>query len=127
MDYGYRKKVSMSFPAAMIAVKKQLVQAGFGILTEIDVQQTLKMKLQIDREPYIILGACNPPLAHRALQVEPEIGLFLPCNVIVYESDGAVIVSAIVPSVAMGMIKNSSLVDIAKTVEDKLMRVIDAL
>ncbi len=117
----------MDFPKALAAVKKQLAQEGFGVLTEIDVQATLKNKLDIAYGNYVILGACNPPLAYQALQAEKEVGLLLPCNVIVYQENDKTFVSAILPTVAMGMVENPPLADIAKTVEGKLKKVIDAL
>ncbi|MBI5135151.1 DUF302 domain-containing protein [Candidatus Uhrbacteria bacterium] len=125
MEYGYRKELTLPFPEAVEQVKAQLANEGFGILTEIDVKGTLKKKLNVDYENYCILGACNPPFALKALQSEREIGLLMPCNVIVYEAGGKTFVSAILPTVAMGMIDNPPLVDIAKQVEQKLKTVID--
>ena len=101
--YGYKKKVLVSFEKAVERTREELQKEGFGVLTEIDVRATLKKKLDIDYDNYIILGACNPPFAYQALQVEKDIGLLLPCNVIVYEQEGEVFVSAIVPTVAMSM------------------------
>jgi len=125
MSYSYKKQVSLPFSEAVEKTKEELKKEGFGVLTEIDVKATMKKKLDVDYENYIILGACNPAFAHKALQAEKEIGLLLPCNVIVYEDKGDVFVSAIVPSVAMGMVKNSSLPEIAREVEEKLKRAID--
>ncbi len=127
MQYGYTKEVSLSFEEAVEKVKDALGTEGFGILTEIDVKATLKKKLDVDYENYLILGACNPKFAHQALQAEKEIGLLLPCNVIVYEDNGNVHVSAILPSSAMGMVENPKLSEISKDVEDKLKSVIDSL
>lgn len=127
MKYGYSRKLNVSFDDATERVKAKLSDEGFGILTEIDVKATLKKKLDVDFDRYIILGACNPPFAHKSLQIEREVGLLLPCNVIVYEDRGGVFVSAIVPSVAMGMVENAALVEIAVEVEDKLRRVIDSV
>ncbi|MEX0933930.1 MAG: DUF302 domain-containing protein [Candidatus Paceibacterota bacterium] len=127
MEYGYNKKVSKSFVEAVEATKEALAKDGFGVLTEIDVKATMKKKLGVDYDNYVILGACNPSFAHEALQAEKEIGLLLPCNVIVYEDSGSVYVSAIVPSVAMSIVENSDLVSIASEVEDKLKKVIDSL
>ena len=124
MNYGYSKQVSLSYIDAIEKTKEELTKEGFGVLTEIDVKTTMKKKLDLDYENYIILGACNPPLAHKALQAEKEIGLLLPCNVIVYESDGKVHVSAIIPSVAMSMVENPKLSEIAQEVEDKLKKVV---
>ena len=125
MKYGYTKEVSLTFEEAVIKVKEVLVANGFGVLTEIDVKATMKKKLGVEYENYIILGACNPQFAHKALEEEKEIGLLLPCNVIVYENDGKVHVSAILPSVAMGMVENEKLPAIATEVETLLKKVID--
>ena len=125
MKYGYKREVSISFSEAVDKTKAELAKEGFGILTEIDVKATLKKKLNVDHESYLILGACNPPFALKALQAEKDIGLLLPCNVIVYEDGGAVFVSVILPTVAMGMVENPSLEDMGKTVEEKLKKVVD--
>ena len=93
--YGFSKKVNYGFDEAIERVTEELKKEGFGILSEIDVKATLKKKMDIDFPNYKILGACNPPLAHKALSAEPEIGLLLPCNVIVYENNNEVSVSAI--------------------------------
>lgn len=128
MKYGYTKSVSISVEAAIEAVRKALLVEGFGILTEIDVQATLKRKLGVENfDEYVILGACNPTFAHKALQAEKEIGLLLPCNLIVYRSGDGVFVSALLPSVAMGVIDNPSLQSIATEVEEKLKQVIDSI
>ncbi|MBR9699332.1 DUF302 domain-containing protein [Candidatus Woesearchaeota archaeon] len=125
--YGYKKKVEASFDDAVKKTRDELQQEGFGVLTEIDVQATLKKKLDVDFDKYLILGACNPPFAHKALLAEQDIGLMLPCNVIVYEKGGETVVSAILPTVAMGMIKNADLKLIADEIEGKLKKVIDGL
>lgn len=127
MQYGYKRKVSLSFADAVSKTKAELSQEGFGVLTEIDVKATLKKKLNVEYENYHILGACNPPFAFRALKSEKEIGLFLPCNVIVYEEDGEIFVSAILPTRAMSMVENPALSAIAVEVETKLKKVIDSL
>lgn len=127
MQYGYKKEVSLPFVEALEETREALAAEGFGVLTEIDVQATLKKKLDVDFEKYLILGACNPPFAHKALLAEREIGLLLPCNVIVYEQDGKVYVSAILPTIAMQMVENESLQEIATAVEAKLKSAIDAL
>ena len=127
MHYGYGKKVSLPFAEAVAKTKEALAGEGFGVLTEIDVKATMKKKLGIEYDNYLILGACNPASAHKALQAEKEIGLLLPCNVVVYENEGSVHVSAIVPSVAMSMVKNEALTGIAGEVEAKLKAVVDAL
>lgn len=125
MNYGYKKRISASFGETAQRTRDELAKEGFGVLTEIDVKAALKKKLNVDYDNYIILGACNPPFAYKALQVEKDIGLLLPCNVIVYEDKGKTFVSAILPTAAMGLVENSSLADIAKTVEEKLKKVVD--
>ncbi len=126
MNYGYKKQVNASFSEAVEKTREELAKEGFGVLTEIDVRSTLKKKLDVDYGNYIILGACNPPFAYKALQEEKDIGLLLPCNVIVYEDAGKVFVSAILPAVAMGMVDSRPLAKIATTVEEKLKKVVDA-
>ena len=118
----------MPFEAAIGRVSEALKEKGFGILTEIDVQQTLKKKLDVDFRPYRILGACNPPLAYQALQAEDKIGTMLPCNVIVQDAgDGMVEVSAVDPVASMAAIHNPNLAAVAATVQAKLREVIDSL
>ncbi len=127
MNYGIKKQINHSFADTVARVKDELSKQGFGILTEIDVKKTLKSKLHVEWNNYVILGACNPPFAFQALQAEKEIGLFLPCNVIVYEDGGTVYASAIRPTVAMNMVENPALADIAGKVEEKLLEVINNL
>jgi len=127
MKYGYTKQLKLNFDEAVEKVKEELSKEGFGILTEIDVKDTLKKKINVDFDNYIILGACNPSLAHKALQAEQEIGLLLPCNVIVYEKDGEVFVSGIMPTVAMGMVENEKLSCIGEEAEEKMKKVINSL
>ena len=127
MNYGYKKQVVTSYEETIARTKEELQKEGFGVLTEIDVKATLKKKLNVDFDNYIILGACNPPFAYQALQAEKDIGLLLPCNVIVYESGGKTYVSAIVPTVAMNMVENPGLENIAVEVEKKLKKVIDSI
>jgi uncharacterized protein (DUF302 family) len=126
-NYNYSKKVNLSFQEAITRAKIELQKEDFGILTEIDVKATLKKKLDVDFQDYVILGACNPPNAYKSLQAEIEIGLMLPCNVIVYQKDEYVFVSAVMPTVAMGMINNESLKDIAINIENKLKKAIDSI
>lgn len=127
MEYGYKRKVPLSFADAVSKTKAELSKEGFGVLTEIDVKETLKKKLDVEYENYLILGACNPPFAFQALKSEKEIGLFLPCNVIVYKEDREVFVSAVLPTVAMSMVENQALSSIAVEVETKLKKVVDSL
>ena len=125
--YGYKKQVGFDYQEAVRRTRDELQKEGFGVLTEIDVKATLKQKLDVDYGNYVILGACNPQFAYQALQAEKDIGLLLPCNVIVYDEDGGTFVSAIVPTVAMGMVANEGLRTIAVQVEEKLKRVIDSI
>ncbi|PJE76105.1 hypothetical protein COV04_01075 [Candidatus Uhrbacteria bacterium CG10_big_fil_rev_8_21_14_0_10_48_11] len=127
MDYGYKKKCTGSFDETVAATRSALANEGFGVLTEIDVAATLKKKLNVDRTPYLILGACNPPFAQKALEREEDVGLLLPCNVIVYEAKGSVFVAAVKPTVAMQAVENPALAAIAAEIEGKLVRVIDAV
>jgi len=127
MKYYYKKETRGTFEETLEKTKSELAKAGFGILTEIDVKATLKEKLDKEYDRYIIFGACNPPLAYKALMAEKDIGLLLPCNVLVYEDESKTYVSAIVPSVAMSMVENPSLGEIAKEVDEKLKSVVDAV
>ena len=125
--YGYQKIVELSFEDAVVEVKKVLKDQDFGVLSEIDVQKKMKEKLDKDMDEYLILGACNPSFAFKALQLEQEIGLLLPCNVIVYKKGTEVVVSAIIPSVAMAFVDNDALKNIAQDAEEKLKIAIDNL
>jgi len=125
--YDFNKQLAASFEEAIAKVTAELKKEGFGILTEIDVKETLKKKLNVEFPEYKILGACNPPFAHKALTVETNIGALLPCNVVVYEKDGGIFLSVMRPSVAMGMIDNPELGKIAGEVEIKLKRVFDSI
>ncbi|MCF6277057.1 MAG: DUF302 domain-containing protein [Candidatus Magasanikbacteria bacterium] len=125
MKYGYSKKVDLSFEETIEKTKAELQKEQFGVLTEIDVKSTLKNKLNVDFENYIILGACNPPNAYKTLQAEIEIGLLLPCNVIVYQKNSDTFVSAILPTVAMSFVENKDLENTAQIIEEKLKKVID--
>ena len=109
-DYGMRTTFGGSVAEAEAAISSALMAQGFGILTRIDVAETLKKKIDVDRPPYVILGACNPKLANRGLNLEPELGLMLPCNVIVYEDEaGETVISIIDPAAMVGMIDNPEL------------------
>lgn len=127
MKYGYSKIVNLPFEEAVEKVTEALAAEGFGVLTTIDVKATMKKKLEVEYENYTILGSCNPTFAHKALEAEKEIGLLLPCNVIVYQTGEDVHVSAMLPSAAMSAIENKTMADIAYEVDDKLKRVIDAV
>jgi uncharacterized protein (DUF302 family) len=128
MSYYFNKVLDVSFDDAITRAVEELKKEGFGILTEIDVRQTLKKKLDVDFRNYRILGACNPPFAYQALQAEEKIGTMLPCNVIVQETgERKVEVSAVDPVASMQAIQNQELRDIANQVQEKLKRVIDRL
>jgi len=128
MSYYFSKTVEMSFDEAVGRVTEELKKEGFGILTDIDVKETLKKKLNVDFRKYRILGACNPPFAYKALQAEDRIGLMLPCNVVVQEAPGRKIeVAAIDPVASMQAIENPRLREVAEQVRDRLKRVINNL
>ncbi len=128
MSYHFSKRCDLSFDEAIDKVTQQLKEEGFGILTQIDVTDTLKKKIDVDFRKYRILGACNPGLAHQALQAEAHIGTMLPCNVIVQQyDDGAVEVSAIDPVASMAAVDNPRLQEIAGQVRDKMKAVIERL
>jgi uncharacterized protein (DUF302 family) len=125
MSYYFNKTVNMSFDEAIDKVTKELKKEGFGILTEIDVKAALKKKINVDFRKYRILGACNPAYAHKALLAEDKIGIMLPCNVVVQETeDGKVEVAAIDPVASMQSVKNDSLGEIATLIQSKLKQVI---
>ena len=128
MSYHFSKTVDLSFDEAIQQTTDTLKEEGFGVLTEIDIKETLKKKLDVNFRNYRILGACNPPNAYKALQAEGHIGLMLPCNVIVQEhEDGTVEVSAVDPVASMQAIDNEGLGQVAKDVRNMLKKVIDRL
>ncbi len=128
MKYYFSKTINESFEGAIEKVTEALKAEGFGILTEIDVQATLKKKLDVDFRPYIILGACNPPFAHKALLAEDKIGTMLPCNVIVQDKgNGAVEVAAIDPMASMQAVENETLGEVAEAIRGKLKKVVESL
>jgi len=128
MEYYFSKTVGSNFEDSIIKVKEYLKQEGFGVLTEIDVKDTLKKKIDVDFRKYIILGACNPQFAYKALQTENKIGVMLPCNVIVQELDsGDIEVSAVDPISSMQAVENKDLAPIAEQVREKLKSVIESL
>ena len=120
INYGFTKELDISFDDALKLVTERLTDEGFGILTKIDVREKFREKLGIEFMNYVILGACNPASARNAILAERDIGLFLPCNVIVYEKDDTTVVSIIKPTIAMQMIDNNKLKEIAEYIETKL-------
>jgi uncharacterized protein (DUF302 family) len=127
LNYGFTKEVEISLEEAVRKVTEKLKKEGFGILTKIDVRDKFREKLGIEFKKYVILGACNPSSAHKAILAEENIGLMLPCNVIVYEKGNKTKISIIKPTVAMGMIDNEELREIAEKIEKKLGGVIDSI
>lgn len=128
MAYYNSKVVNYSFDDAITKVTEELKKEGFGILTEIDVKETLKKKLDVDFRRYKILGACNPPFAYKALQTEENLGVLLPCNIVVQEKeDGAIQVSAINPMESMQAVQNEALGEVAVEVSDRLKKVLENL
>jgi len=127
--YGISTTVPLDYDAAVARTKDALAAEGFGVLSEIDVAATMKKKLDVDFPPYVILGACNPPLAHRALTAERDIGLLLPCNVVVYADDvpGRSVVAAMDPVEALQLTGNDAIAPLAEEVKARLTRVLEAI
>ena len=127
-SYGFGKTVSLTFEPALARVTEELQKQGFGVLTEIDVKATMKKKLDVEMRPYRILGACNPTLAHRALTADPQIGLLLPCNVVVREDDsGKVRVEFMDPGAVLDLVNKPEVASLASEVKQRLERVMAAL
>jgi uncharacterized protein (DUF302 family) len=127
IPYGFKKSVGKSVESVIELLTVELQKEGFGVLTKIPMHDKFKDKLGIDFKKYFIIGACNPPNAYQAVLAEEDIGLLLPCNIVVYEKDGATTLSVIKPTVAMQNTGNSQLVDVAKEVEASLLRVFNAV
>ena len=127
MQYGFSKPTDYNFDQAIDKVTEELKKEGFGVLTSIDVKETLKKKINVDFKKYTILGACNPALAHQALLAEEELGLLLPCNVIVYEKNNKTVVSIFDPNVMAHLIDNPLMKPVAEEVKNKLKRVLEAV
>ncbi len=124
-SYTLSATTELAFDDAVSRVREELAQEGFGVLSEIDVQATLKAKLGVDREPYLILGACNPQLAHLALEAEPELGVLLPCNVVVYQQDGQTHIAAVDAERMLSIVDNDELAETASTIRTHLQTVVD--
>jgi uncharacterized protein (DUF302 family) len=123
--YTLSTTTELDFAEAAERVRDALKEEGFGVLCEIDVRATLQEKLGVDREPYVILGACNPPLAHQALEAEPELGVLLPCNVVVYVRDGRTHVAAIEPERMLSIVGNAELAPVAADIRKRLAQVVE--
>jgi uncharacterized protein (DUF302 family) len=123
--YTLTTTTSLGFDATVARVRDELAAEGFGVLCEIDVQATLKQKLGVEREPYLILGACNPPLAHAALEAEPELGALLPCNVVIYQQDGHTHIAAVDPERLLSIVENDELAPAAAEVRQRLGAVVE--
>lgn len=124
-NYVIAKDTDLPFGQALEKARELLQEAGYGILSEIDVKAKLEEKLGIEREPYVILGACNPPLARQGLDSEPDLGALLPCNVVVYEREGGTRVAAVEPEAMLSIVGNKELGPIAKRVREDLTRVVE--
>jgi uncharacterized protein (DUF302 family) len=124
-SYALTGETTLPLAEAVARVREELKVEGFGVLTEIDVQATLKEKLDIETDPYVILGACNPPLAHQALEAEPDLGVLLPCNVVVYERGGVTHVSAVDAERMLSIVDNDELASVAEDVRARLGAVVE--
>ncbi|MEN6375125.1 MAG: DUF302 domain-containing protein [Smithella sp.] len=127
IPYGFTKELDIPYGTVLELVREALKKEGFGVLTEIDIKEKMKEKLGIDTSKYIILGACSPPNAYKAILAEENVGLMLPCNIIVYEKGSKTVLSVIRPTIAMQMIDNVALHKIAEAVEGPLKKVFDAI
>ena len=127
MTYGLSVTLDREFDAVLADVRPALAEQGFGIVSEIDMRQTLRTKIGVEIEPHVILGACNPGFAHRSLAIEPSIGLLLPCNVVVRRSGGSTVVEAIDPQVLVDLTDNPEMAQLAGEVSQRLQAALDAL
>ena len=127
INYGFTKALNIPYGKVIELVRASLKKEGFGVLTEINIQEKMKEKLGLNMSKYVILGACSPANAHQAILTEENIGLLLPCNVIVYEKGGKTVLSFIRPTVAMQMVDNAELQKVSEAVEEKLKKAFDAI
>lgn len=127
MQYGAGRVLDQPYADVVSRVREALKTEGFGVITEIDVQKTMKDKLGVDGPQHVILGACNPPLAHKAISLEPDIGLLLPCNVVVYDTEGGTRVAAVNAGEMLTMVGNAQLGEVAAEVQERLDRVLASL
>lgn len=127
MDFGFSKILDLTFEKAVEKISVELMKEGFGILTEIDVKETMKKKLNLEFKNYKILGACNPTIAHKALQLEEELGLLLPCNVIIYEKESKSVVSVFNPLIMTEFVNNKEMIEIAEEVKSKLISALESV
>jgi len=125
--YTFGTRVDASFGAVREDVERALKSEGFGVLTEIDVAATMRTKLGIEQDPYVILGACNPPLAHRALTADPSVGALLPCNVVVRTDGDRTVVEAMDPGAALGLIESAEMTAVAAEARERLVRVVETV
>jgi len=125
--YTFGTRLSVPFDDVREGVEAALRAEGFGVLTEIDVAATLRAKLGVTRDPYLILGACNPPLAHRALEAAPFVGALLPCNVVIRDAGGTVVVEAMDPQAALGLVDNAEVAEVASDARARLLRAIEVI
>lgn len=123
--YGYKKELNLPYDQAVAKAREALAGEGFGVLTEVDVKATLKKKLNVDFDDYIILGACNPPFAYQALQVIKDVGMMMPCNLVVYADKGKTFAEAVMPTVLMDLVRDDRLKPIAEQIEAKLKKAVD--
>jgi len=126
-DFAMRTRTTLSVADAEVKVREALATEGFGVLTEIDVAETLRAKLGIERAPYRILGACRPALAHQALEVAPDVGLLLPCNVVIYADGDTTVVAALDPTTIVDTTRNNALAAVATEAKERLARVVAAI
>jgi len=127
MSYGFSRTVPLTYERAIERVTEELKKEGFGVLTTINVKETLKKKLDVDFHKYVILGACNPPFAHQTLQADDQMGLLLPCNVVVQEKDGQTSVSVFDPMVMLKVMENEAIRPVAEEVQRRLQRVLQSV